>query len=95
MDWVLGLGVGLRVGVRGVGANGLVVQLPAEMDPLLVPPGQGAEIMLRSRPGQHLTFGIMESAMQVCSPLLFIPGLLCCLVLVTLRGEALPGGSVE
>jgi hypothetical protein len=42
-----------------------VVQLPAEMDPLQVPPGQGAEITLRSRQGQHLTFGIVESAMQV------------------------------
>jgi len=41
------------------------VQLPAEMEPFHVPPGEGAEITLQSRHGQHLTFGIVESAMQV------------------------------
>lgn len=42
-----------------------LVQLPAEMDPLQVPPGHGVEIIVESRHGQHLTFGIVESAMQV------------------------------
>ena len=83
------------------------MQLPAEMDPLNVPPGQGAEITLRSRQGQHLTFGIVESAMQVRRPwsryslrhFFFRVRLLFCSVLGTSRGgesrgEAIPGLSV-
>lgn len=73
------------------------------MDPLNVPPGQGAEITLRSRQGQHLTFGIVESAMQVRRPssrycprhFFFRVRLLFCSVLGTSRGRASRGEAVR